>query len=111
MSTLFSREAMLDILVNIVPLGIIAFFVALFLVFAPWGYELIPMAIMIGLHVVPFALLVLITYLSSVLSRVGESVADQSASAAHRFGPSSSSIASCSSSTDSRPALIPMTRS
>jgi len=64
MSTLFTREAMLDILVNVVPLGIIAFFVALFLLFAPWGYELVPMVIMIGLHVVPFVLLALITYLT-----------------------------------------------
>jgi hypothetical protein len=64
MSTLFTREAILDILVNIVPLGIIAFFVALFLVFAPWGYDLYPIVIMIGLHVVPFVFLALITYLT-----------------------------------------------
>jgi len=64
MSTLFTREAILDIVVNIIPLGIIAFFVLLFLGFAPWGYDPFPMALMIGLHVVPFVFLALITYLT-----------------------------------------------
>lgn len=64
MSTLFTREAMLDILVNIIPLGIIAFFALLFVAFAPWGYEPFPMVLMIGLHLVPFVFLALITYLT-----------------------------------------------
>lgn len=64
MSTLFTRETMLDIVVNLVPLGIIAFFSVLFLVFAPWGYDLYPMLLMTGLHVVPFVFLALITYLT-----------------------------------------------
>ena len=57
MSTLFTRETMLDIVVNLVPLGIIAFFSILFLVFAPWGYDLYPILLMTGLHVVPFVFL------------------------------------------------------
>ncbi|ATW87957.1 hypothetical protein halTADL_1164 [Halohasta litchfieldiae] len=64
MSTLFTREAILDIVVNIVPLGIIAFFAVLFVVFAPWGYEPFPMFLMVGLHIVPFVFLALITYLT-----------------------------------------------
>ena len=64
MSTLFTREAILDIVVNLVPLGIIAFFSVLFLLFAPWGYDLYPVVLMTGLHVVPFVFLALITYLT-----------------------------------------------
>ncbi len=64
MSTLFTREAILDIVVNLVPLAIIAFFSVLFLVFAPWGYEPFPILLMTGLHVVPFVFLALITYLT-----------------------------------------------
>jgi len=64
MSTLFTREAILDIVVNLVPLAIIAFFSVLFLVFAPWGYEPYPIVLMTGLHIVPFVFLALITYLT-----------------------------------------------
>ena len=64
MSTLFTREAILDIVVNLIHLGIIAFFSVLFLLFAPWGYEPVPIIIMTGLHLVPFVFLALITYLT-----------------------------------------------
>jgi len=62
MSTLLTREAMLDIVVNLVPLAIIAFFSILFPVFAPWDYEPFPVLLMTGLHVVPFVFLAFITY-------------------------------------------------
>jgi len=64
MSTgVFNRETILDALVNIVPLGIIAFFLGLFLLSNPWsagsfGGRVIQM----GLLTFPFLLLVIITY-------------------------------------------------
>ncbi|MFW6320379.1 MAG: DUF6684 family protein [Halohasta sp.] len=64
MSTLFTREAILDIVVNLVPLAIIAFFSILFLLFAPWGYDPFPIVLMTGLHLVPFVFLAIITYLT-----------------------------------------------
>ncbi|WP_224269706.1 DUF6684 family protein [Haloprofundus salinisoli] len=61
---IFDRETMLDLTVNIIPLFIILFFVVLFLLIQPWGGDLFPTAIMIGLHVVPFVGLVILTYFS-----------------------------------------------
>lgn len=58
------RETMLDLLVNIVPLAIIVFFAILFLVVEPWGTDLFIQAISLGLLVVPFLVLALVSYVS-----------------------------------------------
>jgi hypothetical protein len=62
MSTVFTRETLLDTLVNIVPLAIIAFFVAFFLIQDPWAGPLLSRVLQFALLVVPFALLALLTY-------------------------------------------------
>ncbi|WP_224332335.1 DUF6684 family protein [Haloprofundus halobius] len=61
---IFDRETLLDLTVNIIPLFIILFFVVLFLLVQPWGGDLFPTAIMVGLHVVPFVGLAILTYFS-----------------------------------------------
>jgi len=60
----FDRETLLDLTVNVIPLGIILFFVALFLVIRPWERNLFVTAVSMGLLVVPFVALALLTYLS-----------------------------------------------
>jgi hypothetical protein len=59
---IFDRETMLDLTVNIIPLGIILFFIALFLVFRPFGTDLVATVISMGLLVIPFAALAILTY-------------------------------------------------
>lgn len=59
----FNRETLLDSVVNLVPLGILLFFLALFLLVNPWT-DLPNLAglVSLALVVVPFAILVYVTY-------------------------------------------------
>ncbi|GAA0252582.1 DUF6684 family protein [Haladaptatus pallidirubidus] len=61
----FDRETLLDTTVNVVPLGIMAFFFVLFLTFAPWGGSSLVGLISLGLVIVPFIGLALLTYLTA----------------------------------------------
>ena len=60
----FDRETLLDLTVNVIPLGIILFFVVVFLLIRPWEWNPFVTAISMGLLVVPFVALALLTYLS-----------------------------------------------
>ncbi|WP_266076186.1 DUF6684 family protein [Haladaptatus caseinilyticus] len=62
----FDRETLLDITVNVVPLGILAFFFAVFLAFSPWsdGSSLVGL-ISLALVVIPFVGLAVLTYLTA----------------------------------------------
>lgn len=66
MSTrVFDRETMLDLLVNVVPLVILLFFIGLFLVYDPFGYETsIYSYLQIGIVGVTFIALAYLTYVS-----------------------------------------------
>jgi len=70
---IFERETWLDISVNIIPLGIIGFFVALFVVNSPWEIAGLTSAIGFALLVVPFVLLGLLTYLAADIIESAES--------------------------------------
>jgi Na+/H+-dicarboxylate symporter len=61
---LLDRETLLDVTVNIIPLVIIAFFFFLFAVFGQFIWEPLISFVSLGLLVVPFALLALVTYLA-----------------------------------------------
>ncbi|WP_071391226.1 DUF6684 family protein [Haloprofundus marisrubri] len=61
---IFDRETLLDLTVNFIPLFIILFFLVLFLLIQPWGGGLFPMALMLGLLVIPFVGLAVLTYFS-----------------------------------------------
>ena len=63
MST-FDRETILDATVNFIPLGMIAFFTALFLVMDPWNEPLLTTVIAYGQLVIPFVSLAVLTYLT-----------------------------------------------
>ena len=62
----WDRETWLDITVNAVPVGIMLVFIALFLVFAPWGIDTTPASLtQFGLVLVMIGLLVYLTYLAA----------------------------------------------
>lgn len=65
MAEIFDRETVLDLTVNMIPLGIILFFTGLFVFANPFaGLDRLGFLIMLGLHVMPFVGLALLTYVS-----------------------------------------------
>ena len=63
--SVWNRETLLDITVNVVPLFILGFFIALFLLTSPWGSQPFYEAISIGLTLIPLVLLGLLTYIAA----------------------------------------------
>lgn len=63
---IFDRETLLDLTVNFVPLGILLFFTVYILLVDPWsmGDDPLIMVVTLGLHVVPFVALAILTYFS-----------------------------------------------
>lgn len=59
------RETLLDITVNLIPLGILAFFVVLFLVYSPFPPSLFMLGMGELLTIIPFVLLALLTYVAA----------------------------------------------
>jgi hypothetical protein len=65
--TIWSKDTLLDITVNIVPLLILGFFLLFFILVAPWGVTLsLVSAMQILLIVVPFIALVILTYEAAI---------------------------------------------
>lgn len=62
---IFDKETLLDLVVNAVPLFAMAFFVLAFAVFAPFGFDPLASGLQFALVVVPFLLLLVLTYFSS----------------------------------------------
>jgi len=56
------RRILLDVLVNIVPIGILAFFVLLFGVYAPYPGDPVVTVIQMALVLVPAAVVAIVTY-------------------------------------------------
>jgi hypothetical protein len=63
-SSVFDRETLLDLSVNIIPLGIITFFAILFVVAPSFEFDPFIVALQMGLLIVPFLALALVTYYS-----------------------------------------------
>lgn len=65
---IFDKDTILDLTVNIIPLGIIAFFIVFFgigdLFLEPFPFDLLSTVLSYGLLIVPFAALALLTYFS-----------------------------------------------
>ena len=74
---LLDRETLLDVTVNIIPLVIIAFFFVLYIVFSQFAWEPLITVVSLGLLVVPFALLALVTYLAGWAIEQGERGQDE----------------------------------
>ncbi|MFC4551952.1 MULTISPECIES: DUF6684 family protein [Halorussus] len=64
-SSVFNRETLLDITVNLVPMGILLFFIVLTAVVSPWPDNIFIKAVALGLHVIPFVGLALLTYIAA----------------------------------------------
>jgi hypothetical protein len=63
-SRTFDRETLLDLTVNAIPLGIMLFFVVLFVVVNPFGTDLAAQAIQLTIVLVTFLALFILTYVS-----------------------------------------------
>lgn len=63
--SVFDRETILDITVNLVPMVIILFFTLFLLFLSPFPDDPFSQFIAIGLHVIPFVLLGILTYVSA----------------------------------------------
>lgn len=69
-ATGIDRETLLDLVVNIIPMGILLFFVGVFLVYMPWEENLFLTVVSHFLTLFPLAMLALLTYVSArVISR------------------------------------------
>ena len=62
---IFDQETWLDITVNLVPLVIIGFFIALYTVASPWQIEGLTSTIAFALLVLPFLGLAYLTYVAA----------------------------------------------
>lgn len=76
MSPLFSRkshidrETAYDVLVNLIPMGILFFFIVMFAIVSPWGFDLGISLLSHFLMIFPFLSLGILTYVSArVISR------------------------------------------
>lgn len=66
----FDRATLLDLTVNMVPLGIMLFFIVVFVVADPFGPDLVSTAVQMTIMVVMVASLGLLTYVSGrIISR------------------------------------------
>lgn len=65
MERIWTREHVLNVTVNLVPMFIVVFFAALFLLYQPWEQNLFMTAVSMGLHAMPFITMVLITYFAA----------------------------------------------
>lgn len=62
----FTKDTMLDLVVNIIPLGILAFFVGLFVLWGPYSWDPLYSTLMLGIIVVAGVLLTILTYFSAI---------------------------------------------
>jgi len=62
----FTKDTMLDLVVNVIPLGILAFFIGLFVVWGPFSWDPLYSTLMLGIVGGSFVLLTLLTYFSAI---------------------------------------------
>jgi hypothetical protein len=110
---IFDRETLLDLTVNFIPLGIILFFIVLFALFRPFGVDLVATVISMGLLIIPFTALAILTYfagkvISEAEKRGKSETAESVAEAAIGIGEGEADEASrpdASTGTDDPPAV------
>jgi hypothetical protein len=64
--SVFDKDTMLDISVNIVPLVILLFFIVYLLLWSPYPTNWFIEGVALGLHIIPFVLLALLTYVAAI---------------------------------------------
>lgn len=72
----FERETLLDLTVNLIPLGIILFFVVAFGVVPAFGVDPVMTTLQYSLLVVPFAALAVLTYYAGKAVERAEAAAE-----------------------------------
>lgn len=60
--SLFTRQLLLDILVNVAPVGVLAFFTVLFLVYGSYPSDPVVTVVQLSLILIPVLVVVVITY-------------------------------------------------
>ena len=66
-SSVFDKDTILDLTVNIVPLVILGFFIVLYLILNPWGFDDILVSVIShGLMIFTFLNLLLLTYVAAL---------------------------------------------
>ena len=63
--SVFDRETILDISVNIIPMVILLFFIIYTLIWSPYPTNWFMEYIALGLHIIPFVGLALLTYVAA----------------------------------------------
>ena len=63
----FEEETAADLVVNVIPIGIVLFFVGLIFLFNPWEWDPWVMTVVFVLHAVPVIGLVIISYASGIV--------------------------------------------
>jgi hypothetical protein len=62
---IFDKETILDLMVNFIPLGIIFFFIAVFALVDPWGFDPMASGLMFAIMGIMFVALAILTYVSA----------------------------------------------
>lgn len=78
-SRTFDRETLLDLTVNVIPLGIMLFFVGVFLVYNPFGVDPVATALQLSIVGITFLALLILTYYSG--KAISEAEAEMEAEA------------------------------
>ncbi|WP_413229570.1 DUF6684 family protein [Haloarcula salinisoli] len=75
----FDKDTLLDLTVNVIPLGIILFFIAAFAVVNPFGFDAVFSGLQFSLMVSMFLLLAVLTYYAGKAIEGAEEAADHAA--------------------------------
>ena len=77
-SRTFDRETLLDLIVNAIPLAMMAFFVGVFVLYNPFGTDLANQAIQLSLVTITFGALLVLTYFSGrAISKAEEELEEE----------------------------------
>jgi hypothetical protein len=79
----FTKDTMLDLVVNIIPLGIMAFFIGLFVLWGPYSWDPLYSTLMIGIIGGSFVLLAILTYVSAIAIEGDAIKSEEAERAAH----------------------------
>ncbi|WP_323676705.1 DUF6684 family protein [Halorubellus sp. PRR65] len=79
----FTKDTMLDLVVNIIPLGIMAFFIGLFVLWGPFSWDPLYSTLMLGIIGGAFVLLAILTYVSAVAIEGDAIKSEEAGRAAH----------------------------
>jgi len=78
----FTKDTMLDLVVNIIPLGILAFFIGLFMLWGPFSWDPLYSTLMLGIVGGSFVLLTILTYVSAIAIEGDENAREAAAAEA-----------------------------